>query len=378
MKKYWVQVLALTAWSFTFLIPILVRGTNIVTNTFTEGTLRFWAGTSPYEPSKIADVFHYSPLFAFLYWPFTELSSSAHALSWGFLNVLVFWMGVSVWFSFTKKTPKMIWLALALCAIELDISQRYQQINACLVGMVLLSLHFYKEEKFVWSALLISFITNIKLLPLVFAVLLCWPLRKRYILSLVLFSALWLFLPSIGVGFSRNIELHRLQFEAIFSDASTGHGGRPMLDLASTLTRLGHEQVAYILKIVVAGLAVLICSFARWKEKEVPEGLFYSFVMLTLLVLSPRSESPTFIFLAPAYLFAMQELKGPAKALIVLFGFFISFVFTSAWAPHFTWTYHHGYFSKVFGTYVFWWLAFLLLFLRLWVKPKTFLSQQFS
>lgn len=347
MKKYWVQVSLLTAWAFLFLVPILKRGTNIVTNTFAEGSLRYWSGTSPYDPSQVADVFHYSPLFAFLYRPFTLLSSPAHALVWGFLNVLVFWMGISVWYQFGKKTPKMMWVALALCAIELDISQRYQQINAMLVGIVLLSLYFYKKDRLVLSAALLSFITNLKLLPIVFLFLLCWPPKKKFILSAIGFSVLWILIPN-------SLELHRLQLQAILSDTAGGHGGRSMLDFASTVTRMGYGDLATVLRWITTIVVVCGAVLIRVFDKRVSPGIFYSFVMLSLLVLSPRTESPTFIFLAPAYLFMVEELHGPRKGLVVVLGFFISFVFTSAWAPHFTWTMHQHYYSKVVGTYIFW------------------------
>lgn len=69
----WAAVIA--AFTLLFATPLLLRqGTNIVTETYRLGTLRFFHGLNPYElPLPGGDRFEYSPFFCILYAPFAFL-----------------------------------------------------------------------------------------------------------------------------------------------------------------------------------------------------------------------------------------------------------------------------------------------------------------
>lgn len=152
-----------------------------MTHTYAFGSGQFWAGLSPYADSRGAgDWFKYSPFFAWFYTPFAKLNSSLQAGLWEVFNIICFWTGVSVWFPWKKLDSKWLWLGFLFCSMEADGSLRYQQINACLVGLTLLGLYLYRTQRLRSAGLLVTTATNVKILPRLFLIGLLAPVRKKY------------------------------------------------------------------------------------------------------------------------------------------------------------------------------------------------------
>ncbi|MBY0371300.1 hypothetical protein K2X33_11475, partial [bacterium] len=57
------QTAILTAIAFLAVLPLLSRGTNIVTETYSRAAEAFWSGRNPYAaPGGRGDWYKYSPL----------------------------------------------------------------------------------------------------------------------------------------------------------------------------------------------------------------------------------------------------------------------------------------------------------------------------
>ncbi len=366
MKPFFRQVILLTLYSWLLLAPGLVKtGKNIVTQTYERAAHHIWLGESPYAPPNgNGDLFKYSPSFAALYGAFAYLPDRIQALAWALLGAFVFWTGVSRWKIFSAKNSWLHWAALALVSMELDISLRYQQVNALIVGLVLLGLADYRDKKFKSSGFWLALGTNFKILPgvFVFALPWCGPfLRSFGLTTLGLFLAPTLFLGPLGA-----LTAHLDWGRALGSDM----GSAGLLDLESVLSRLGFPLFGTTLRAGVATLTLLILLKLR---KSAADGILtasgFTFVASALLLLSPRTESPTFVLVAPAYLLLVLEWTGDKKknhylSTLAICAMLITFCYTDFW-PKQAWDPRAGnYFTKVFGCFGLWILSATRLRLR--------------
>lgn len=347
-------------WSFLCVLPLLIKtGPNIVTLTYLEGSQRLYQGINPYLPSETgADLFFYPPFFAVFWKLFSIWGEPAGILLWSFINSFIFWWGVSQWFEIKKNQSKWAWLFLICTAIELDISLRYQQANALLAGLILWGLSELRNHKDVKAALIFAFATHLKVFPVLIALVIALP--KNYLFSLSYFSALGLFfcLPALIVGFPKALELHWIQLFSTTADFEK----RDLLDMASCLKRLHLPQLGLMISkgVTVAGGIVLVLYRVLTKNKELSWTIWYSSFMAYLLVIVPKAESPTFVWVAPAYLFLMEKGQKTNWLLLILaisLTLAYSSLFPRSWVDWMTWEYT----SKTLANFVLWGFASWLL-----------------
>ncbi len=335
MRNSWI-LLALISW--LAVAPMLARtGTNIVTQTYERAADHFWAGEDPYQPPNgKGDWFKYSPFFAAAYGLFAALPDVIQALTWAALNALIFWYGLSRWFRWERATHPLIWIATAVTAMELDTSLRYQQINALMAGVLLVALAEMRDQNKARAARWIALDTNLKLLPGFFAALLLIPGGGRYFLHLVIFSLELLLLPIVRLGWHGCWQAHLHWVQTLMADM----GAPGLLDIHSVLARMdpGLGSVGRVIQSLVLPITLTLLAHSFRKVSHFSWGLFYTLGAAALLLFSPRTESPTFVLLAPAYLFLMSTILGVpgrerAKALVVwgLLAFAGTVAYTDLW-----------------------------------------------
>jgi hypothetical protein len=305
------QVGVLTLLTAIFVTPYLfLKGTNIVTHTYAFGSNQFWLGLSPYvDPNGAGDWFKYSPLFAYLYSPFALLKSSVQAGVWGITNMFFFWLGVSVWFPWSKLESKWLLLGFVLCSMEADGSFRYQQMNAALVGLTLLSLYLYKEKRFFVSGFLICLVANIKLLPGLFLFGLCFPVNRKYIQGILAGIVLCLTVPLYVWGFDKTWAYHLDWFGLLLRDTQSDG----ILDVATVLKRYGFTQAKTWALYPISLVSLILFIIARIKPRMFDWDIWIPLGLLTLLLVSPRTESPTFVLAAPAYIFLLRNILKSSR-----------------------------------------------------------------
>lgn len=356
------QALLLGIWSFICVLPLLLKqGPNVVTQTYFEGSERFYQGLNPYQPSAIgADFFFYPPFFALFWKIFSVFGKVPGILIWAFVNSLVFWWGISQWVEIRKKQTGWIWFFLVCSAIELDISLRYQQANALLAGLILWALAELRDQKPVRSGLLLAFATQLKVFPIVVALILAlnrdWNFLAAYSsgMGLLFLMTTWFF------GFSGSLELHWQQFQATTHDFSQ----RQLLDLAACLRRIGYAGLGSFLQelIGVVGGIFLVLYRLLTPNNNYKWGLWYSSCVTWLLIITPKAESPTFVWAAPAYLLLQESTSRKSRWLLVGIALMLTLVysslFPSTWVSFFRWEYT----SKTLANLTLWLFASWLLF----------------
>jgi len=350
----WRYVIFLSLWSFACVVPVLIaNGPNVCGVTFAEGADRFWSGLNPYAAPLKGDLFQYSPFFAFAYRIFSSQGPLVHSMSWVFLNSFLFWVGVGSWQAIGQRLTPWGWAALILCAMELDISLRYQQTNPMVIGLILLGIAAYRKERWAVSGAILALVVNIKIFPVILAGLLfIRPFRKSWALSFLLTSMGLCLLPCVVVGLRNGVWLHWEQYRSIRADLPSRH----LLDLYSLLQRWDFPVVASLSRAFIAG-ALLILFPWKWFTKGSAnfaweEWLF--FMMTSMLLLIPRVESPTFVWMAPAYLLLMNRSGKKTMSVIVLAGLLATFIYTSAWPKAFQLPIQEFWASKTIGALLLW------------------------
>jgi hypothetical protein len=348
----------------TVLPQLISRGTNIVTQTYAMGALRLWHGQSPYPAPTGVDLFKYSPWFGVLYLPFAGLPDRAQAAAWGVVNAAVFWAGVCRWFRLPSGRS-IFWLGWILCAMELDGALRYQQINPLLVGMALGALADFRDGDEFRSGFWLGTAADFKVLPGLFAIALPWTRRRA--IGLIAAGLVAVAGPALVVGVSRTLSFHRDWLELLAGDA----GGPGLRDLATALAYWGFPATGLLLRRAVLAITVAALVGLGW-GRRLTDGtrwaLWIAFGLEALLLVSPRTESPTFVLLSPCYLFllhAIRERSGLgrsiAAAVFAAGAFLVTFSFNDLW-PHRVWdpAVWHGT-GKTLGVFLLWGLTAVLL-----------------
>jgi hypothetical protein len=352
-------------------------GTNIVTETYRMGAERLVRGENPYAPPRPgADRFEYSPAFALLYAPLQHLPSKWQAFAWAAFNCALFWLGIGAWFCWRRGESAWLVAAVLVCAMELNISVLYQQTNAALIGLTLLGLAAFRDEKFFRAGLLLAIATELKLLPGIFAFALMFSRNRSYWFGLGVGGLLAFLAPALMVGWTKNLALHQAWIHDLFETMKMVRPGQ--LDLVSVLGRWGVGNLAIILKWIVVAVSMGLL-FTASANRRISWEPWIAIGVSCLLLVSPRSESPTFVLVAPAYIlltaFFIRDSRSPwAKTvglvLLALIAFFITVAFTDLWARK-SWAFIDvGYPAKTLGTALLWLLAILVL-AREWLTDHT-------
>lgn len=370
------QISILSAITILFVAPhLFLHGTNIVTHTYAFGSHQFWAGLSPYaDPRGAGDWFKYSPLFAWFYTPFAAMPSSLQAGFWGIFNIICFWFGVSVWFSWKKLESKWLWLGFLFCSMEADGSFRYQQMNASLVGLTLVGLYLYRTQKLRSAGLLITIVTNVKILPGLFLTGLLIPARKKYFQGIVLGAFVCLAVPVLFWGFSKTMTYHWDWYSLLRRDTNTDG----LLDIATILKRLGFASAKVWVLYPLSFFSLALFVLYRFLKKSFEWDLWIPFGLLTLLLVNPRTESPTFVLAGPAYLFLQRysftiqgKLKYLTLGLWTLGVFFVTLCMNDIW-PKALWNPGSWLqFNKTLGVFILWVSSVILMINKLTLKAAT-------
>lgn len=355
-----VQCLLFSVVSWLAVLPRLGQtGTNIVTETYRLGTLRFWSGVDPYAlPLLGGDRFEYSPFFCLLYTPFAYLPLPIQAATWALFNATVFWIGIFLWVRLRRESFGWRLIGFVIASMELNISLLYQQVNALLIGLSLIGVYLFAQNRRMAGGFLLAVATNLKTLPGIFSIPLLFSFDKRYWVGVCAGSAFTLLLPALPLGVSTDVLLHVRWLERMIDSL---HLVRPdQLDIASILQSLGWTSGTGAPALAVLLISVACLSWVAFHGT--PSFAWCALGSTALLLASPRTESPTFVLMAPAFIFAVQEaLKTPVGirrwgrlGIFLLAGMLTTVIFTDLWPD--AWSNPLGvrYATKTLGALLIW------------------------
>ena len=295
------SVLTLGAFVFFFLfygLPVM----SVVIKTYYLGGTAFLQGTDPYAATisrGAGNQFKYSPLFALFAGEMAKTQAQPFAIGlWIGLSMAIFFAGISRWVDLLGTVKAWMTFAIVLCVLELALSLILGQANALIIGLLLLGLAEYRDQRFFSAGAMIMLATNLKVYPVIFLVGLAFRRNKSYWLGALVMGMIAFLLPICAVGWSHNLQTHLSWIRVVSGDA----GGAGTLDIYSTLERFGLATLGKVMKsgILIATIPIFFGYIAIIKNLN--WRAWSTFGVAALLLLSPRTELFTYVLLAPSYL----------------------------------------------------------------------------
>jgi hypothetical protein len=282
-----------------------------------------------YTPPFVKDLqYYYSPLFAFLLMPFTGNFFITEFL-WLLLSGFILyrnWIIIQMYFDFSAFTHKErnILGALSLFFIIRFILYNVAmvQINIFLLWAILESIQLINSKKWLIGSLILAFVINVKLMPIVVLPYLIYRLKFRAAISVVAFSILFLFLPSIFIGHEFNTFLlaewwkiinplnseHLIEagvnsqsFVGIIPAFLTDTQGD--INIKRNLLSLSIETTELITNIIRLFFIAFTLFFLKLPKKnnlyDISEFRAISYILLLVPLIFPHQQKYAFVFIFP-------------------------------------------------------------------------------
>lgn len=289
--------------------------------TYTTAAQSILERQNPYAPLESLDFFKYSPLAGLMIIPFSLLIDELGTFLFVFFQYWLFFWGFWRWakaagIRIDQSGSVMI---VAFCSVITDATLSVQicQVNAALLGLMLLAAAQYAESKRLQSGLLLSLATNLKLFPFTLGLCFLADFKKKFWISYLPGLVVWILLPAIFLGVSYNIQLLREWFGLMNWDQTRN---LEMLDIGNFLEL--HFGLSRSLRNPLAiGAGLLIGLGALWFFKRKRYDLINRFLLpvnaLYILLFSYLSESATSVLATPSiFLIGMEALQAKKKAWI--------------------------------------------------------------
>lgn len=343
----------------TFIVaPAHIKtGTNVVTKTYEFAADAIGNQSNPYgSTGPERDIYKYGPVFAILYLPLGKLDPVSQAIAWAFFVSSVFWFGflklASAFGLFMPKT-KSFWIFLALASLELDGSLRYQQVNGLLIGLAMVGWALVVKRKEFRALLALVFASFLKALPLPFVGVLLLESRKR-VFSVSILSLFFFLIPVWFLGWQQNLQWHLSWWETLRAD-SLAPG---LLDVKTVFGRMGFLRVGIGVSIFVGTVTGVVFIERVFRGRLRDTAALFFLGVLTILLLNPRTESPTFVWASPAMFFLGIQCKHILnKVCFAAAVFLMSICFSDIW-PKSLWNpLELDYAPKIWGALLLWLLA---------------------
>ncbi len=262
------------------------------------------AGDNPYASRTGLDFFKYSPLAGLLAAPFAGLPDLVGLFLFVcFQFWLLFW-GFKRWAAVVglalDSRVSMTVVAFFSVIFDTTVAIQNAQVNAAILGLMLLGAAQYVEGKPLRSGMILSLAANLKLFPFTLGLCLLTGFKRKYWAAFWGGLFLWFMGPAVFVGWGRNIELLR-QWRHLMSWDRTRT--LEMLDIGSFfrlhggLSTFWRDPLA-----VLAGAAIGVGTWLLFRRRH--EAFLHRYLLpvngLYILLFSYLSESPTSILATPA------------------------------------------------------------------------------
>ncbi len=288
-------------------------------------------GQNPYEPQQGLNFFKYSPLAGLLTVPFSLLVDEVGTFLFVFLQFWLFLWGFWYWARTAgyrlDQSSAVLWLAFFSIIFDTTVNIQNCQVNAWILGLMLLGAAQYAEGKYIKSGLLVSLASNLKLFPFTLGLCLLTGFKKKYWTAFGGGLVIWFILPALFLGWRRNLTLLNQWTDLMSWDQTRNLN---MLDIGRFLEmHLGLSAGWRNPLAVLAGIAVGVGTWMLFRQRK--DFLIHRFLLpiigLYILLFSYLSESPTSILAVPVlFLLAMEALFAPRHQGIFLLSWILALV----------------------------------------------------
>lgn len=276
-----------------------------------------------FHRSEYADLYKYSPTFAFFMGVFSWQPDFTGLLLWNLLNVFTVYVALKNF----KPVPsaQKPWLFLFIL-FELIICVQNSQSNALILGLTILSFNFLEREKYVWATLFIALGIYIKIYSGIGCLLLLfYPKRFKSIALLAAWCVVLFLLPALLTGLPELLQQYKNWLVLLTADANESVGMNVFLYMELFFTK----PISKILTLILAAVFLFspLLLFKKYGQLRF-RTLYLCLLLIWVVIFNYKAESPTFIITMAGIgiWYFINEKTIPRKIL-----FFATLVFTSLW-----------------------------------------------
>ena len=317
-SRPWVFALVLLLTLSLLAVPIVEKTPNALAfETFYNAGMHWLQGLNPYAAYEGFDYYKLSPTFLLPLIAFAQLPFVVSGVMWQLISTVLFFLAM-VWLLRELPLARPLSLGLSLLLpflllTDFQLNGTYLQSNTLVVALMTLGLLFYIRGQWLVSALLLAWIANTKLYPLVLTLLLFVDMRWRFIVATLLAHVFLFALPYVVWG--------QAQANAFYSDWMS------LLAMDKTLT-YGEPWGHFFLGLK----AFLEVNFGWVLQQGYVWVLLVSAALAWILLFSTRTEGPTLVLIAPIYGYALwwiMKIDAVQFRRIALSALVLVFVLTS-------------------------------------------------
>ncbi len=345
-SRPWVFALVVLLTLSLLAVPIVEKTPNALAfETFYNAGMHWLQGLNPYAAYEGFDYYKLSPTFLLPLIAFAQVPFVVSGVIWQALSIGLFFVAM-LWLLRELPLARPLGLGLSLLLpflllTDFQLNGTYLQSNTLVVAVMALGLLFYARGQWVIAALLLAWIANTKLYPLVLTLLLFLDCRWRFMVATLLAHAVLIVLPYLVWGQAQATLFYSHWFDLLAMDKTLTYGepwGHFFLGLKPFLeVNFGWvlQQSYGVVLLVSAAMVALPALWLRWNN-----GAFSKETLMLLLVtalawillFSTRTEGPTLVLIAPIYAYAlwrMMSINSDNQRRLALGVLIVVFVLTS-------------------------------------------------
>lgn len=291
-------------------------------------------------PAEYADVNLYGPIFSLVIAPFALLPVWAGVVLWVMFNAAMLYMAICS-LPIQKKLQTAV---LFFASVEMMTSAEWMQSNAMTCSFILFGFVFILRGKEVWALFFILLATFIKLYGIVgFCFFLFSKNKWKFIGWSIAWSVLFFVLPMLISTKSFIIQsyadwYHRLQLKDIRNARMDIQNDFQDISVMGMIRRIFH--ISTFRNIYVSLPAVLLfvsqlALFRHYRDLRYQLYLLCS-VLITLIIFTTSSESPTYIIAFPAVCiwYVLQPSSKQATTFFIFALLLTSFSYSDIFTPY--------------------------------------------
>lgn len=334
-KNQWVVI------GFLLLISILISIQNI-----SLGVYHFWGGDytffnnflifknsfshllennnlyQPY-PNEYADLYKYSPTFAFFMIVFNYLPNNLGLILWNCLNIFVLY-GALHSIKSIDASKKIILLLYILS--ELILSIQNSQSNSILAGLTIITFNLLEKGKNNQASLFIVLGTFIKIYSIVGCLLLLlYPNKLKSFIYLAIWFILFLFLPLLITDFNSLIWQYKNWLALLGKDEKESIGMSFYVFTQFVLPVKSYKFISLLI-----GIVILLSPFLKFKlfSNALFRLNYLGLILIWMVVFNYKAESPTYIIaMAGIGIWFFTSKKSKLNFILLI----LTLMFTSIW-----------------------------------------------
>ena len=323
-SRPWVFGLLLLLMVSLLGVPIVEKTPNALAfETFYNAGVHWLSGLDPYAAYEGFDYYKLSPTFLLPLIVFAQVSFVVSGVIWQVLSIALFFVAMA-WLLRELPLARSLGLGLSLflpflLLTDFQLNGTYLQSNTLVVAVMTLGLLFYVRGQWVIAALLLAWIANTKLYPLVLTLLLFLDCRWRFMVATLFAHAVLIVLPYLVWGQAQATLFYSHWFDLLAMDKTLTYGepwGHFFLGLKPFLeVNFGWvlQQSYGLVLLVSAAMVALPALWLRWNNGAFSkESLMLLLVtaLAWILLFSTRTEGPTLVLIAPIYAYALWRIMS--------------------------------------------------------------------